>query len=578
MAELDNNNTNNSTPRKKNLPAAGARFSYAPDGESIKEAAFAKKASFTKEAMWGAGSDTMRLPLTYVDPLFDPVLVLFPKENIRELNRRLRHYYNYHPIVGTVIDTHVEFSLCDFELSTSDPTIEKHYNELKESLSLHELLMQVARDYFLLGEGYLYGDWDDIDQTWKSFVQFPPENIEVSKVYVGPVVLYALKPDEELKRVLTSPKRMDKAIASRLPEDLRAAILKGEPYLLNNDNLMVLARKPASYIARGSSLLTRVLKYLLLEEKLLLLLFTYIDTSTFPIKLVKVGDAGKGILPSRKSIEEVRTLLMQAMSDPNFTIVTHPYVNIEFASPVGKFENPIGLLDFVYKRILVGLMASDEFLKGTVSPYASATVSARLIMMRYLAFRIRVENLVRHKIFKPVALARGYLDKNNDPILPTFKWKQRNLLSEQAERELLLRLRDKGEIPFKLICEVFNLDYEKLKKDYQDEFSTVFDPVYREAIREKSKDKGIIDKVIEGIPVPEAVEKGFSAGERITKPGRPPLMDLLKKEYEPTGAPVPPRAVPLEKGTETKPVGEPKTEVKPEVPPPPPPPPKEAPK
>ena len=967
----EKNTPENQPEGKKKLPSsAGVRINYVPDGEDIKEAAFTKKAAFKKQAqgggIWGTGSDTMRLPLTYIDPLFDPVLVLFPKENIRELNRRLRHYYNYHPVVGTVIDTHVEFSLCDFELSCSDPSIEKEYNDLKERTSLHELLMQLGRDYFLVGECHLpgtkvtmadgtkkniedvragdevithdgtvkkvmcptmkyvkeevyglkimgqgvswmtgnhpvlvikkndvpcskyasigrvcvkekscvvhaknqrdrryvypckkykedvplryapaselvpgdfvvipkpkfpdsenvdlnfarllgyylsegctpnngrvislanssrtilkdmfrvlcatktsqfeprihrqssyntflceltdpdlakklilcggkysqtkrlhpsvlrwsnealrelvkafilgdgwidssigeiylsttsedlanqlflilvklgckpilkkvdltksneralkngffnreeyvancaryiywvgisksdtvqfadidklsnlkgaekrcnrrhwkgdylcvpiveikkkyyegpvyslevednhsyladnfavhnsygYGDWDDIDLTWKSFVQYPPENIEVFKTYVGPGIVYALKPDEELRRVLSSSKAADRAIAQLIPDDLKESILKGKPYILNNNNLIVLSRKPAAYVARGSSLVTRVLKYLLLEEKLLLLLFTYIDTSTFPIKLVKVGDAGKGIIPSKKQIEEIRTLLMQAMSDPSFTVVTHPFVNIDFPTPVGKFENPINLLEFVYKRILVGLMASDEFLKGSVSPYASATVSTRLVMMRYLAFRKRVENVVLNKIFRPVAVARGYRDKEGGLILPTFKWKQRNLLNEQAERELLMRLRDKQEIPFKLLCEVFNFDYDQVKKDLENEQSTVFDTIYKEAIREKSKDKGIINEVIKGVPVPKAVEKGVEEGERVTKPGRPSILEELKAPpYVPTPTgktAIPPRAEPLEKGTETKPVGIEKPETKP---------------
>jgi hypothetical protein len=562
----------NQSEKKKKLPSsAGIHINYTPDGEDIKQALFEKKASFEKKAqgggMWGTGSDTMRLPLTYVDPLIDPVLVLFPKENIRELNRRLRHYYNYHPVVGTVIDTHVEFSLCDFELSCFDPLIEKEYNDLKERTSLHELLMQLARDYFLLGESYCYGDWDDTNSTWKSFVQYPPENIEIFKTYVGPGVVYALKPDEELRRVLSSSKATDRAIAQLIPDDLKDSVLKGKPYILKNNNLIVLSRKPAAYVARGSSLVTRALKYLLLEEKLLLLLFTYIDTSTFPIKLVKVGDAGKGIIPSKKQIEEIRTLLMQAMSDPSFTVVTHPFVNIDFPTPVGKFENPINLLEFVYKRILVGLMASDEFLKGSISPYASATVSTRLVMMRYLAFRKRVENIVLNKIFRPIAITRNYRDKDNNLILPTFKWKQRNLLNEQAERELLMRLRDKQEIPFKLLCDVFNFDYDQVKKGLEDEQSTVFDTIYKEAIREKSKDKGILTEVIKGVPVPKAVEKGVEVGERVTKPGRPSILEELKAPpYVPTPTgktAVPPRAEPLEKGTETKPVGLEKPEIKP---------------
>ena len=59
-------------------------------------------------------SDVIRTPLLYVDPLWDTVLLLFPEDNLKEVNKRLRHYYKYHPYVGNIIDIHSEFPLSDF--------------------------------------------------------------------------------------------------------------------------------------------------------------------------------------------------------------------------------------------------------------------------------------------------------------------------------------------------------------------------------------------------------------------------------------------------------------------------------
>ena len=554
------NKKNNSLPDSSGV-RAGFHNTRDPEDDL-----FLKKASI--DAFMGSGAlETNRVPLTYTDPLFDPVLIFFPKGNIRELNRRLRHYYTYHPVVGHVIDTHVEFSLSDFDLSCEDSSIGRYYNELKEDINLTELLLQAGRDYFLLGESYLYGDWDDSDCTWRSFVQYPPENIEIYKTYSGPGVVYLLKPDEELKRVLTSGKAADQAIASLIPEDFKQCIRNGVPYQLKNDNLLHLARKPAAYVARGSSLVNRVLKYLILEDKLMLLFFTNIEVNVNPVKIWKIGHAEKGLMPTQKQIAEFKSLLAQATSDPSFNIVTHPFVSADFQSPVGKVVEIDKYLDFLYKRILVGLMASDEFIKGSPASYASANVSARLVLSRYLAFRTRVENVVRKKIFLPIAKARNYRDKNGNYILPKFKWKMRNLLNEHAERELFLKLRDKGEIPFKLLAEVLNLDYDKVKADLKEEESSVFDPVYRDVIKEKSKDKGISSAIVEGKRVSEAIQEGLEKGDRITKPGRPTISDSLKKKYEPalTGnESIPPRIAPLEFGKDTKPVGEERVKPSPE--------------
>lgn len=541
---------------KKVLPnSVGVRASFVQDGESLKDAVMRKKADLDSMMMGGGGMDTSRLPITFVDPMMDPVLTLFPKENIRELNRRLRHYYTYHPVVRNVIDTHVEFSLSDFDIICRDEKIQREYNKIKEDLNLTELFIQAGRDYNLLGEGFLYGQWDDSINCWKSFLQYPPENIEIYKTYVGEGIVYLLKPDEELKKTITGSTAAAKAISELIPQDFKSSILSGKPFQLKNTHMIHLARRPAAYVPRGVSLVTSVLKYLLMEDKLYLLLLTNIDRNMNPIKLWKIGEASRGLMPTRKQINDFRNLLMQAMNDPDFNIVTHPFVNADFVTPVGKMENLMPYFEFIYKRLLLGLFASDEFMKGSTSPYATASVSAKLVMQRYLAFRTRIENIIRRKIYLPIAEARGYKDADGEYILPTLKWKSRNLLNEQAERELMMRLRDKGEIPFKLVADMFGMDYEAVKEQIEAEKSTVFDPIYREAEREQAKDKLISKEIIKGNTVKESVEAGIEAGERVTKPGRPSSpIDELK-----TPAPAmtsnmatPPRTTQTEKGNEPK--------------------------
>jgi hypothetical protein len=550
----------NGTTKRKLPQSVGVRASFAQDSDLLKDAVIKKKADIDHMFAPG-GSDTVRTPITYVDPLFDPVLTLFPKENIRELNRRLRHYYTYHPIVRNVINTHVEFSLCDFELSCSDSKIAKIYNDMKEELGLTELLMQAGRDYFLLGEAYLYGQWSNEDMAWTSFLQYPPENIEIFKTYAGTGVLYMLKPDDDLRKVLSGSSAQSKAIAQSVPADFRESVLSGKPYLLSNSNMIHFANRPAAYVPRGTSIVTSVLKYLLMEDKLLLLLLTNIDRNMTPIKLWKLGDQAKGLMPTKRQINDFRTLLLQAQSDPDFNIVTHPFVSADFVTPVGKLEGLMPYFEFIYKRILIGLFASDEFLKGSTSPYATASVSARLVMQRYLAFRTRVENIVRQRIFKPIAYARNFIDKETgDLMLPVLKWKSRNLLNEASERDLMMRLRDKGEIPFKVIADIFGLDVNFIKEELEKEQATVLDPIWRDALKEKSKDKGISREFVKGTKIPKAMEEGKEEDERITKPGRPSLdLGSVPKLPSMSGTPglsgIPPRSAPIELGKEVKPMG-----------------------
>ena len=104
-------------------------------------------------------------------------------------------------------------------------------------------------------------------------------------------------------------------------------------------------------------------------------------------------------------------------------------------------------------------------LGGEASPYATQAVSMKVVMHRYLMNRLLLEKLIRTKVFLPIAVRHGFVQRTQAEldhkvygsekkyILPKFFYTQRlNLLSSTAEQEMLLRLRDKGEIPAEIVC------------------------------------------------------------------------------------------------------------------------------
>jgi hypothetical protein len=88
----------------------------------------------------------------YVDPMFDPILLMFPKENLKELNRRLRHYRTFHPIVKNLIGLHSTFPFSDMEVRCEDKSLEPYWQDLGDRLSLMQMVVQMSGDYELLGE------------------------------------------------------------------------------------------------------------------------------------------------------------------------------------------------------------------------------------------------------------------------------------------------------------------------------------------------------------------------------------------------------------------------------------------
>ena len=96
--------------------------------------------------MGNPNSSINRVPMMYVDPLMDPVLMMFPRENDTQLNARLRHYYTYNPLVHSVIDLHSSYALSDFELRCDDKEIEQYYNDIKDRLDILTMMINLNRD------------------------------------------------------------------------------------------------------------------------------------------------------------------------------------------------------------------------------------------------------------------------------------------------------------------------------------------------------------------------------------------------------------------------------------------------
>lgn len=502
--------------------------------------------------------DVSRVPILYVDPLFDPILLLFPKENLAELNRRLRHYYTYHPYVRTAIDAHAEIAISDFDLRTPDPAITRFYQDQAEQLNLHKMMVQLGRDYYLLGEAIMYLNWDPYENRWNSYVQIPPESVDIVRTYISSDVLFYLRGDEELRKLLSSPKPEIKAILERLPEDYVTAMKTGKPYLLDSQRVIYFPRKPSEYALRGQSIVLSILKDLIYEDKLRILQLTFVDRLMHPIKIWRLGNKASETpwIPPKKMFEEFKMLLAQAASDPDFNIVTHPFVEFEMISQKDKIEDIIRHFEFVQKRILAGLFLTEAMVGGAPMQYSTQAVALKVVMHRYNTYRITLEKLLKERLFLPLAQKHEFIKKGAHPgdpdyyILPEFFWKKVLLYSERAEQELLLRLREKGEIPAEVIADVFGLDKETLKAKIQQEFGTVFDPVYRSAREAYYKTPENAQDLLKGKSLQESLQ------EKQLKEKPKPEKEKSSEEGLLSNLAVPPRVKAEEGGTIPVPKGE----------------------
>jgi hypothetical protein len=515
---------------------------------------FKRTAEFQQLFQSSSASDTVRTPLLYVDPLWDTVLLLFPEDNLKEVNKRLRHYYKFQPYVGSVIDIHSTFPLSDFELHVDDAGVKSYFNYTKEKLDLLQMAVWMLRDKHLLGESVWYGNWDKTNFEWQEWNQYPPEYIDIKRTYVSNSAAYFLLPDPELQKIVGSNDPIDKAIVGLMPKQFVESVGRGKPHMLDGNRVVHFANRTSKYTLRGLSLVKRVLKDLLFEDKLRYLQYTFVDRHMFPIKIFKLGSESKGWIPSKKHFDKFKQLLVSAANDPDYNIIYHFGLTVDYVGTKDKIENLIPWFDWVGKRIMVGLFANEALIGGEAPSYAGQTVNLKMLFHRYITDRAEIEKIFKYKIFLPMAREqqlirptkaevehkikiRGGNIPDEKYFLPSFIWQKLNLLNNTQEQEMMLRLRNDGRIPQEIINDVFGLTSKTIVSQFQKEEATYLDKDWQElkkAYLDDAENKELRDRFLKGEKVQDilndlAMKEQVQEKADSKKPGgrRPPkLKDL----------------------------------------------------
>jgi hypothetical protein len=557
-----------------------ASIGVSPEMQAAREAA-AESAigGFTRKAdsmgnpfgMNTSGNGVTRGPLMYVDPMFDPILFLFPKDRIDEINKRLRHYYETDPIVGGAIDMHTSFPLSDFSLECENKENERYWNDWKDRVGLLEFLRCLVHDYWLVGEGIGLPVWDEFNFEISHFNQYPPENIDIMQAYVSPRKFFLLKPDPKMVEKLNSENEMDKSIVAMMDPKYVQSLRDSKPFLLGaDDRVMYLARQTTKYRQRGVSLLSRALKDLLYKDKLRLLQLTFVDRHMFPIKVFKLGSETRGWIPNKKHFERLQQLLQQAQNDPDFNILYHFGLQVDYIGTKDKVANLIPEFDWIEKEVMAALFVNEEIIHGGMPSAVRDTVNMRTLMMRYNDLREKIERMMITHIFLPMAKKRGMFRKAQQKIsddsnlrriagkevkgtdlgdgnfriansvsgtydmssydIPRPVWKKINLVNNAAEQQLMIGLESDGKVPLETVLDMMGLDSKIIKAKLESQDGTVFDPLYRQIRDEIGKTSEIRKQILRGAKTDEwdldAAGEGEDSGAGKLPLGKKPLPGL----------------------------------------------------
>jgi len=235
-----------------------------------------------------AAADISRTAPTFNDPRYTFTTLSIPTD-IRTLNGLYRFFDDTDPIVGNAIRLHTEFPLAGYAFSDcGDPGIQKHYEEMWDRIHGDQLLFDLGLEYWRIGNVFLFGAWNEIDLMWDQFAILNPDYVTVESTFLNDVPLVKLQPDEHLKRIINTGQ--PRFLYDKLSPEIIKYVRLGQEIPLDPNNTFFIAHNKAPYETLGKSIIKRILKMLIYEDRLNMANFSIATRQIIPLTIVKLGD------------------------------------------------------------------------------------------------------------------------------------------------------------------------------------------------------------------------------------------------------------------------------------------------
>lgn len=134
--------------------------------------------------------------------------------------------------------------------------------------------VEVEDDHSYIANGmavhncFPYAELDETNGIWKSIVVQNPDYVTVKKSMASNTPIISLRPDEVMKKMVSSNHPVDIKLRSQIPDNIVHHIRRNEPIPLDNFNISHLKMLSSPYDVRGTSIIVSCYKELMLWDKI----------------------------------------------------------------------------------------------------------------------------------------------------------------------------------------------------------------------------------------------------------------------------------------------------------------------
>jgi len=303
------------------------------------------------------GGQVSRMAMKPFSPLYQESNLMLPKDR-KTMNAYNRHYYETDYWVGNIIDLHTYYPLGGFDIISKDKVVEHTMRRAADKVDLLNHILGIGLEYWVYGEGFPFLEWDDNIGMWSRATIFNPDLMEVRRTIFMDKPIISLIPDAELKRIATSTHPADAILRQQIPQTVLDYVLKGENIPLSSRNVSHILKKTVPHDLRGTSIIQRVWKELMLRDAFREVLFVIAQNHITPLKIFRVGGKDKEFYPDQNDLTVWQGIIEEAQNDPNFSIITHEALEVEYKGFTGQILDVNGYFEKIQDHVLTGLFAS----------------------------------------------------------------------------------------------------------------------------------------------------------------------------------------------------------------------------
>lgn len=435
----------------------------------------------------GNGDSVKQTPEVY-SPLWLNSNLNLPRDRAT-INAWCRSFYALNPFVHNAINLHSTYPISKLNIKCPNKDIEKFFNDMIEEIDLMNICVQIAQEYWLLGESFVYAELDESRGKWSRLLIQNPDYMIVKRTVVANEPIIMLRPDENLKKIIFSNRPTDIEQRKQLNNHIIDSVKRGDNIPLDNFHVSHLARRISPYEIRGTGLPVCIFRQLMLFDKLRESKYAQADNMINPLTLVKIGtDSPDGLHPTFSDLESWRNVFEEAQYDKDFKIFTHAGVAVErvgYGQGIYDISNDITQ---IIKEIYVGLQVPPVLMDGGAdTTYANGGVALDVLRQRYMQFRNMMSTWLKRKIFAPISKIQGFYDYSNGEkqlIVPDVDWNHMSLFDAGDYINTLVTL-TQGEGPAKRAS--LHTLYRSMGLEFEDEVRKMRKEAIQQAIDAKEK-------------------------------------------------------------------------------------------